>query len=149
MFINLGTSTAQTPRGDNPVSPDQELHKLPTLVQHRTAHDATLAHAEPSKLHGTAGDRPAAEQAVYEDRSPAAGVATHTNAEYLGVDIALCRSQRDLVAWPAASGRQLGDRSSLRPWAGGGSSYRVFRGCALGGLFVCGCCACSRFGRRI
>lgn len=149
MFINLGTSTVQTPRGNNPVSPDQELHKLPTLVQPQTAHDATLAHAEPGKLHGTAGDRQADGQAVYEDRSPAAGVATHTNAAYLEVDIALYRSRRGLVAWPAASGRQLGDRSSLRPWAGGGSSYRVFRGCALGGLFVCGCCACSKFGRMI
>lgn len=98
MLINLGTSTVQTLRGNIRVSPDQELHKLPTLVQPQTAHDATLAHAEPSKLHGTAGDHQEAEQGVYEDRSPAAGVATHTNAAYLEVDIALCRSRRSLVA---------------------------------------------------
>lgn len=115
MLIDLGTSTDQNPRGNNPVSPDQEPHKPLTLVQFPTAHDATLARAGPSKLSGTAGGRQEAEEAGYEDRSPAAEVATHTNAEYLAVDIAPYRTRRGFVAWPAASGRQLGDRSSLRP----------------------------------
>lgn len=115
MLINLGTSTDQNPRGNNPVSPDQESHKPPTLAQLPTAHDATLARAKPSKPSGTAGGRQEAGEAGYEDRSPAAEVATHTNVEYLAVDIAPYRIRRDFVAWPAASRRQLGDRSSLRP----------------------------------
>lgn len=139
----------QAQRGNSPVSPDQEMHKQPTSAQPQTAHDARLARAGPSKLSGTAGGRQVAEQAVYGDRSPAAGVASHTNTGCLVVDIALCRNRRGYVAWTAASEHRLGDRNSLRPWVGGGSSYRVFQGRVLGGLLVCGCCACSRFARRI
>lgn len=149
MFINLGKSIVQTPRENNLAGPDQEPHKPLTWVQPRTAHDATLARAEPSRLSGTAGGLQEAEQAVYGDQSLAAGVAPRTNARCLAVGIALCRSRCGFVAWPAASGRRLGDRSSLRPWVGGSSSYRVFRECALDGRFACGCCACSRFGRKI
>jgi hypothetical protein len=143
------SSTVHAQRGNSPVSPDQEMHKQPTSAQPQTAHDATPARAGPNKRSGTAVGRQGAEQAVYEDRSPAAGVASHTSAGCLAVDIALYRSRRDSVAWTAAWEHRLGGRSSLRPWVGGGSSYRVFQGRVLGGLLVCGCCACSRFARRI
>ena len=142
------TSTV-TRRGNNPVSSDQEMHKQPTWAQTRTAHDATHARVGPSRPSGTAEGRQVVEQAVYEDQSPAAEVAPHTNAGCPAVDIALCHSRCDFVAWPAASRRRLRGQSSLRPWAGGGSSYRVFQGRVLGGLLVCECCGCSRFGRMI
>ena len=139
----------QTRRGNNPVSPVQEMYKQPTWAQPRIAHDATHAHVRPNKPSGTAGGRQVVEQAVYEDRSQAAEVVPHTNAGCPAVDIALCRSRCDFVAWPAALRRRLGGQSSLRPWAGGGSSYRVFQGRALDGLLVCECCGCSKFGRMI
>jgi hypothetical protein len=44
------------------------------------------------------------------------------------------------------SGRPV-DRNSLLLLVGGGSSCMVSQGRVRGGLFVCGCCVCSRSGR--